>query len=311
MGMLILLGVSALAGFFIMFRGSEITVVPDVSGMQLEEALITIQDKGLTSKIQLRYSQDPGDKGKILEQQPSPGSIRKAGKAVTLSVSRGAVIDKIGDYSGWNLQDLKTHFMTLFSTYGTFITIKEPVITVYSKEPSGTIIQQKPLPGTPITSYTQLELIVSQGPEDAVITVPTFKGMNFQEALLQITRMNIPFAFSFRDRQGAEKPGTVVAQTPEAETEVKRGTMMQLQIVPPAKEAGKVFGLLERSLPDYPVPITLKYQIIDPVGNRSEIFSTRTKGGVIAIPYFVEEDSILILLADDKEIVNITEKKEN
>ena len=189
MGMIILLAASALAGFFLMFRGSEITVVPDVNGMQLEEALIAIQDKGLTSKIQLRYSQDPGDKGKILDQQPSPGSIRRAGKAVTLSVSRGAVIDKIGDYTGWNLQDLKTHFMTLFSTYGTFITIKEPVITVYSNEPRGTIIQQKPLPGTPVTSYTQLELIVSQGPEDAVITAPTFKGMNFQEALMQVTSL--------------------------------------------------------------------------------------------------------------------------
>ena len=257
MGMIILLAASALAGFFLMFRGSEITVVPDVNGMQLEEALIAIQDKGLTSKIQLRYSQDPGDKGKILDQQPSPGSIRRAGKAVTLSVSRGAVIDKIGDYTGWNLQDLKTHFMTLFSTYGTFITIKEPVITVYSNEPRGTIIQQKPLPGTPVTSYTQLELIVSQGPEDAVITTPTFKDMNFQEALLQVTGMNMPFAFSFRERMGAEKPGTVVAQTPEAEAVVKRGTMMQLQIVPPAPEKGKVFGLLERSLPDYPVPENL------------------------------------------------------
>ena len=297
--MVIILGASALAGFFLFFFFFEITVVPDVNGMQLEEALIAIQDKGLISKIQLRYSQDPGDKGKVLDQQPSPGSIRRAGKAVTLSVSRGAVIDKIGDYTGWNLQDLKTHFMTLFSTYGTFITIKEPVITVYSKEPRGTIIQQKPLPGTPVTSYTQLELRVSQGPEDAVITVPTFKGMN------------IPFAFSFRDKQGAEKPGTVVSQTPEAESEVRRGTMMQLQIVPPASEKGKVFGLLERSLPDYPVPITLKYQIIDPVGNRTEVFSTKTKGGVIAIPYFVEEDSILILLADDKEIVNFTVKKEN
>ena len=67
MGMIILLGASALAGFFLTFRGSEITVVPDVNGMQLEEALIAIQDKGLTSKIQLRYSQNPGDKGKILE----------------------------------------------------------------------------------------------------------------------------------------------------------------------------------------------------------------------------------------------------
>ena len=311
MGMIILLGASALAGFFLTFRGSEITVVPDVNGMQLEEALIAIQDKGLTSKIQLRYSQNPGDKGKILEQQPSPGSIRRAGKAVTLFVSQGAVIDKIGDYTGWNLQDLKTHFMTLFSTYGTFITIKEPVITVYSNEPRGTIIQQKPLPGTPVNSYTQLELIVSQGPENAVITVPTFKEMNFQEALLQVTGMNLPFAFSFRDRMGDEKPGTVVAQTPEAETEVKRGTMMQLQIVPPAPEEGKVFGLLERSLPDYPVPINLKYQIIDSVGNRTDVFSTKTKGGVIAIPYFVEEDSILILLTDDKEIVNFTVKKEN
>ena len=201
--------------------------------------------------------------------------------------------------------------MTLFSTYGTFITIKEPVITVYSKEPRGTIIQQKPLPGTPVTSYTQLELIVSQGPEDAVISAPTFKGMNFQEALLQVTRLNMPFAFSFRDRMGAEKPGTVVAQTPEAEAEVKRGTMMQLQIVPPSPEKGKVFGLLERSLPDYPVPITLKFQIIDPVGNRTEVFSTRHRGGVIAIPYFVEEDSILVLQADDKELVNFTVKKEN
>ena len=135
--------------------------------------------------------------------------------------------------------------------------------------------------------------------------------MNFQEALLQVTGMNMPFAFSFRERMGAEKPGTVVAQTPEAESEVRRGTMMQLQIVPPAPEKGKVFGLLERSLPDYPVPITLKYQIIDPVGNRTEVFSTRTKGGVIAIPYFVAEDSIIILLADDKEIVNFTVKKEN
>ena len=310
LGMIILLGASALAGFFMLFRGSEVTVVPDVNGMQLEEALVAIQDKGLTSKIQLRYSQDPGDKGQVLDQQPSPGSIRRAGKAVTLSVSRGAVIDKIGDYSGWNLQDLKTHFMTLFSTYGTFITIKEPVVMVYSKEPRGTIIQQKPLPGTPITSYTQLELIVSQGPEDAVITVPTFKGMDFQEALLQVTNMNLPFAFSFRERMGAEKAGTVVAQTPEAESVAKRGTMMQIQIVPPAPEKDKVFGLLERSLPDYPVPVTLKYQIIDPAGNRTEVFSTRHRGGVIAIPYFVNKDSILILLADGKELVNFTVKGE-
>ena len=81
--------------------------------------------------------------------------------------------------------------------------------------------------------------------------------------------------------------------------------------MPPEPEEGKVFGLLERSLPDYPVPITLKYQIIDPTGNRTEVFSTKTKGGVIAIPYFVEADSILILLADDKELVNFTVKKEN
>ena len=74
MGMIILLAASALAGFFLMFRGSEITVVPDVNGMQLEEALIAIQDKGLTSKIQLRYSQDPGDKGKGEQDQ-----WRKAG----------------------------------------------------------------------------------------------------------------------------------------------------------------------------------------------------------------------------------------
>ena len=309
LGMLVLLGASALAGFFLMFRGTEVTVVPDVNGMQIEEALVAIQDKGLNSKIQLRYSQNPGDKGKILEQRPSPGSILKAGKHVTLSVSRGAVIDQIGDYKGWDIQDLKTHFMTLFSTYGTFITIKEPVIYIHDSAPRGSIIQQKPLPGTPITSYTQLELVVSQGPEDAVLTTPDFKNMDFQTALIQVAGLNLPFVFSCREVRGAEKPGTIVMQTPEAETTVRKGTMIQLQMTTPVVEEGKLFGILERTLPDYPVAINLKYQVIDPNGNKSDIFTMKHKGGAIALPYYVDEGSVIVLLTDNKELVNFTPKK--
>ncbi len=304
LGIIILAAASALVGFFVMIRGAEITVVPDVKGMQLEEALVEIQDKGLNSLIQLKYSQEPGDKGTILEQKPNPGSILRAGSKMTLSVSRGAVIDKVGDYRGWDLQDLRSHFMSMFSTYGTLITIKEPVITVFNEAPEGTILEQKPLPDTPLTAFTELELVVSRGAGDAIFKVPDFREFDFMSAMLHAAQENIPFAFSNRAAKKNEPKGVIVSQTPTEESEVPAGTMVQFVMTTPETEKDFIFGILERTLPDYPVSVTLSYEIINPKGERNEIFSMKHKGGVIAIPYLVETGSTLILSAEDKELVN-------
>jgi len=112
-----------------------------------------------------------------------------------------------------------------------------------------------------------------------------------------------------REIRGNETPGAIIMQTPEAGTTVRKGTMIQLQMTTPTIEEGKLFGILERTLPDYPVPINLKCQAVDPNGNKSDIFTMKHKGGVIALPYYVEEGSTIVLMADDKELINFTPKK--
>lgn len=47
-----------------------------------------MQVKELYPKIQLRYSDVPGDKGMILEQNPVAGTIVKASRRIDLVVSR-------------------------------------------------------------------------------------------------------------------------------------------------------------------------------------------------------------------------------
>jgi hypothetical protein len=68
---------AAVATFFATVKGPEQVLVPNVVGKQLEDALLEMQVKELYPKINLRYSDVPGDEGAILEQSPAAGAIVK------------------------------------------------------------------------------------------------------------------------------------------------------------------------------------------------------------------------------------------
>jgi len=308
-GILLFMIISSTLAFMIVLKGAEEVMVPDVSGMKLEEALIALQDRGLNSRIQLKYSSDPADKGNVIEQDPNPGTIRKAGSQIVMRVSKGSIIDKVENYTGWHLNDLETHLKTLFNTYGPLLKIKEPVMRVYSSKPEGTILEQKPLPGTELAGLTELSLVVSRGPEGQTYEAPTFTSLDFMSAMKKAAEFNLPFLFTQRDANKNEVKGTVVQQKPQSGEHVPLGTIMQLVITPPEKSEGKIFGILEKTLPEYPVSVVLKLEKITPEGERSEVFSMKHKGGVIAIPYFEEAGTSLVVTAVDRELIYFTIKK--
>ena len=81
--------------FFATVRGPEQVMVPNVEGKELTTALLELQVKELYPKIQLKYTDNPDDAGKILNQNPEGGSIVKAGRRVNLTVSRGVILDHV------------------------------------------------------------------------------------------------------------------------------------------------------------------------------------------------------------------------
>ncbi len=294
----------ALTVFFIALRGAEQTMVPDVQGKELTAALLELQAKELYPRIQLRYSQSAADKGTILEQEPAAGSIVKAGRRLKLVVSRGVVVDKVESYIGQNLDEVKMHLQTLFSTSAKpLLSLKEPVVYQFSTEAAGTILEQKPEAGFEIAGPTKLEVIVSRGPENAMVKVPDLVGLPISDAMDRIRESGVFFAFSVRKAQGSEKAGAVVSQLPAGQTVVASNTRVALVVSAPAELAeGEVFGLFSRELPEYPYPLSLKLEALLPSGDRRRVVSIDHPGGSFTAPYVLPEGSVLILTVLNREL---------
>ena len=308
-GIIILMILVGILTFSLTIKGPELTMVPEVTGMESMDAILALQEKDLVSIIELRYSAVPADKGLVLGQDPKSGSQLRAGKKVILKVSRGAIIERVENYIGWNLGDLEIHLKSLFSTSGPLINIKQPVIRVFNNAAPGTILEQKPVPDTPLSGPVDLQLVVSKGEEGEIIKVQNYVGKPFTEALLSMAEDGIPFIFSSRKAEKQEKPGTVVSQTPAPEETVTEETRAELVMTEPKNPGkGMVFGIFQKTLPEYPVLVDLKLEVITPEGEREERFSMKHPGGDIAIPYLEKENTLLILSAFDKEIIRYTVK---
>lgn len=306
-GILIVMVVSSIIAFFLTIEGEEQTLVPNVLGMELENAMIELQQKGLVADVELKISANPGDKGTVLNQDPRSGALVKVGRTVRLRVSKGPIIDEVEDYVGMQLSELKLQLQSMSTIYGALIKIRQPVIEVYDDAPPGTILEQKPLPGTKVTELTQLELVVSRGPQGALVTTPDYVGMSIYQALQSCSRRNAPFVFSSRPATEEEVPGTVVSQSPAAGADVPDGTLMQF-IVSEPKEVpeGYVFDILTRELPEWPLPMDLHVEIISPEGDRRTLLRMVHPGGAISIPYIELENSVIVVRSSERDLIRQT-----
>ena len=309
-GMVVIMVVVSLITFLVTFQGKEQTMVPNTEGMALENAIIELQEKALNVTIQLHYTASQADRGLIIGQTPNPGTMVKADSKVLLRVSKGAIIERLDDYVGWNIVDLEAHLTSLVTIYGPLLQIKKPVMRVFDDAPVGTILQQGPKPGTVLTALTDLNLIISRGPQGQTITVGDYMDIDFAEALRNVIGKGNNFVFSRRKARSGETPGKVVAQSPEAESEVPMRTQIQLVIAEPAEiEEDYVFGIMERIFPDFAVPTELTIESISPLGEKSQLHLLKHPGGLLTIPYLQPENTTLVVLVGGEEQLRFVVRK--
>jgi beta-lactam-binding protein with PASTA domain len=304
-GILVFVGIIAVSIFFISVQGAEQTMVPDVRDKELTQALLELQVKELYPRIQLRYSQSSRDKGLVLEQEPKAGTIVKAGRRIRLVVSQGVMINRVENYLGRGIDDVRMDLQTIFASAGgqPLLSLKEPLMYEYSAETPGTILQQKPEAGTDISGPMSLEFVISQGLENAVITVPKLTGLSLAEALEQIGRTGINFLFSLRETPANEKPGVIAAQQPAANTTLPANAPVRLSVnVPPALADGEVFRLFRYAIPKNPYPLSVRLEALLPSGERLRLISVEYSGGEFTVPYKLPIGSTLVLSMLNREI---------
>jgi len=301
--MFVILSLSALAAFLLSLRGYEETLVPDIAGETVVDALVLLQERGLYPQVQLRYFSDPALKDTVVSQDPEPGSLVRVGRRITLVVSQGAIIDAVDDFRGRPLAEVQAELQALGAQGGRSLVI-DSVSYVFDDAAVGTVIEQSPPPGTEVSGLTELDLVVSRGPDVERFSLPSFTGLDWEDAIQVLSRDDVPFVFVLEDQPTVGPEGVVVSQSPDAATQVTAGTPVELTIRAVRDiEDGFTFGIFDRTLPEYAVAVDISVVALGPEGEPTTLFQLTHPGGRIAFPYILEFGSQIVVYRYDTEVI--------
>ena len=320
-GLVVLMAIVGLTVFLVTIEGAEETLVPDVENKELVEALLLLQERGLYPEVRLQYHSNPTLKGFVISQDPSPGTAVKAGKRVDIAVSQGAIVDTVEDYRGWDLRDVEVRLRELSASYDAILRIGDIVYSFDESEP-GTVLEQDPTPGTELLALTDLDLIVSRGPDLETFPVDTYVGLDFERAIDLLDRDNVAFTFAVRDAAEDEPQGVVVAQEPPPGEEISRETIVVLELTRPVLTDGEeededtgagetdedeeqldqVFGVFDVTLPDFAVAVEVRLDAIRPGGGVETIFTLNHPGGRLTVPFAEPPRTELVLYQADRQL---------
>ncbi len=288
--------------FFTSVKAADQVLVPNIEGMPLEEALLELQVKELYPRLQLKFSDNADDKGKVMDQSPKAGTIVKGGKRINIVVSRGPVIDRIENYVGKTLDDVRHHLNSIFTAgHKKLITIKEPVIYKYSSIPAGTILEQNPTPDTEVADSMEMEFVVSKGPESEKVSIPELKDASLKELYAAMEKYKLDFKIK-TSIDSSIKKAKVETQNLTADTIVEAFNQIEIEMSFPPSNEKRIYGMYSVNLPKYPYPVKVVLDAVYLDGKREELVKLKNLGGKFSIPYGVPQGTVLILTVLNKQV---------
>ncbi|MDQ3821857.1 MAG: Stk1 family PASTA domain-containing Ser/Thr kinase [Actinomycetota bacterium] len=154
----------------------------------------------------------------VFDQDPSEGQRIERGNSVTIFVSQGKPMTVVPDVRGRSRDDAAA----MLARAG----LEPRVIEISSREEINTVLAQDPAPGERVVRGSRVRINVSKGP--AQIAVPPVVGKPYEQASSELQGRN--FAVRRRDVDSNEPAGTVVGQTPEANTFAAEGSIVTLRV---------------------------------------------------------------------------------
>nr|WP_303933547.1 PASTA domain-containing protein [Treponema denticola] len=288
--------------FFMSVKTADQVLVPNIEGEKFEDAVLKLQVKELYPRLQLRFSDNPEDAGKVLEQSPPAGTIVKAGKRINITVSSGAVLDRVENYVGKTLSEVQQHFASLFTSgRKQLISIKEPIMYKASSIPAGTILEQNPSPDTKISEEILIEFIVSKGPENEKVSVPNMEGFKLEDIYSAIAQSKISFVIKAEVNSSINAP-LVISQSESADSSVDAYSQIELGMQFPESTEKIIYGVYSPILPKYPYPVKVTVDAVYPDGKRNELVSFNHQGGKCSIPYGLPQGTVLVLTVLNKQV---------
>ncbi|MBL4952635.1 Stk1 family PASTA domain-containing Ser/Thr kinase [Neobacillus sp. OS1-32] len=217
--------------------------VPNVSGMELDDAVSKLKQSGLGIDKKIKITSEEVEEGLVIKTDPEAGETVKEKAKVTLYISSGKKKLELSNYVGRNYDDVVRLLDDKFKD------IKK--IEKHDDSAPGTILSQNPPEGEQVVPEdTVLEFEVSLGPEIIVLkdlTQYSLKGAQDYCSLVGLT-------LDASQEQYDEKvpAGMVISQSPKEGTELKKGDKVTVVISKGEKPPKKV--VKEITIPFEPDP---------------------------------------------------------
>ena len=230
---LIILGILAFTFLPTLLSPKDI-VVPDVSGMELEKAIVTLNEAGFMIGETKEVTDEEINEGIVIRTDPRAGRNAKEGTKINIIESMGKATFKLSDYRTQVYDDVLSQ---LYSKG--FKNIKKTEIDSETAE-IGTIIEQNYPEGyEAIPDETILEFKVSKGP--ALIEVKNLTGYIATGVQDYADSVGLVADVSQKQFSSTVQEGLVISQTPVAGTKVEKGSKITTFIskgpeaIPPKK----------------------------------------------------------------------------
>ncbi len=202
----------------------EMTNVPDLSGISLEEARKILQEKKLSIvKTGVELSKH-FERGKIIAQYPPPKSRVKLNKIVKVTLSAGIEKVKVPPLTGQNL-------LSVDKTFQETGLIKGNISHVHtSRFPAGRIISQYPPEQSEVPVSSQVSLLVSQGSSEERYLMPDLLGKEASVIIRKLKDLGFQIGDIRRSYYPGLKSGIIINQNPSQGTQIRKRNIISLEV---------------------------------------------------------------------------------
>ena len=195
-------------------KAEEITI-PDVSGMEEDEAKQKLKDAGFKNVDSAYEYSGTVPEGQVFETDPAIGTKATAETKVTVKVSKGTEMVTVPSIVGLSDQEAQAKLSS--------VGLKgAPTSSNSATVPAGQVMSQNPYAGNKVETGTVVSYVVSKGQEEVV--VPGLNGSTEVQAVKALKNAGLKgtcLGYRYDDSAPA---GTIIDQKPAAGESVTAGS---------------------------------------------------------------------------------------
>jgi beta-lactam-binding protein with PASTA domain len=213
---------ACLAGAILFVSGCAKVVVPNVEGLTRDAAITVIAGAKLKVGDLTQQTSNTVSIGKVISQNPVSGSSVAEGSQVNLVISSGPQMVTVPTVEGLT-KDAATSTITAAN-------LKVGTVTQQSSNTVATdkIITQYPPSGSSVAEGSQVQLLISSGPE--MVAVPNVEGSTQAAATTAITEAKLKVGTAAQQTSNTVAPGSVISQDPASGSSLAEGSPVNLVI---------------------------------------------------------------------------------